>query len=192
VIDNFLPEPHAEFLSQQFPDPEHPVWLDWRTRHPGQYGKQGPGDDKNFDLLTPDFRRALQQFNSPAVLEYLESLTGIADLLPDPHFTGGGMHQIVAGKHWEPGYGGELEFWNDAPASGGVCTKRIEPLFNRFVVFQTDKRSFHGHPNEWSAPAPLTRRSLAFYYYTKDPAEGVAYDEITDFQGVAEKPLPPK
>lgn len=154
------------------------------------------------------------------MLEYLESITGIADLLPDPHFTGGGMHQIVAGgildvhtdfnfysrlklyrrlnvliyltKHWEPGYGGELEFWSDAPASGGVCTKRIEPLFNRFVVFQTDKRSFHGHPNEWSAPAPLTRRSLAFYYYTKDPAEGVAYDEITDFQGVAEKPLPPK
>jgi len=218
VIDNFLGAEHAEFLSLQFPDSEHPVWLDWRTRHPGQYGKQGPGDGRNFNLLAPEFQRALEEFNSPAMLEYLQALTGIEKLLPDPHFTGGGMHQIVAGGildvhtdfnfysrlklyrrlnmlvyltlDWQQSYGGELEFWNDAPGSGGVCAKSIAPLFNRCVVFQTDKRSFHGHPNEWRAPVPITRRSLAFYYYTAEPAPGVAYDELTDFQGVAEKPLP--
>ena len=54
VIDDFLAKSHSEFLSNRFPAPNHKVWLDWRTRHPGQYGKQGPGDSSRFDLLEDD------------------------------------------------------------------------------------------------------------------------------------------
>lgn len=218
VIDDFLARPHCEFLSSHFPEPHHEVWLDWRTRHPGQYGKQGPGDSSRFDLLEDEFRWALEEFNSAPFLQYLETLTGIDDLVPDPFFTGGGMHQILSGgildvhtdfnyysrlklyrrlnllvylcEDWQEGYGGELELWTDAPKRGGLCARRLAPRFNRCVVFQTDKRSFHGHPREWRAPEPVTRRSLAFYYYTKEPRAGDLYNEITDFQGVAEKPLP--
>lgn len=218
VIDGFLPEPHAEFLSENFPLPEHPVWLDWRTRHAAQYGKQGPGDASRFDLLDAPFRFALMEFNGPVFLTYLEELTGIKGLLPDPYFTGGGMHQILSGgildihtdfnfysrlklyrrlnvlvyltKQWAPEFGGELELWQAAPKDGGACVTRVAPEFNRAVVFQTDKQSFHGHPSPWQAPQSITRRSLAFYYYTAEPADGQAYDELTDFQGVASKALP--
>lgn len=218
IIDEFLPYEHAQFLSKNFPVPEHPIWLDWKKRSGSQYGKQGPGGSENFHLLDPKFKFALNEFNSSYFLTYLEHLTGIEKLLPDPHYSGGGMHQILSGgildihtdfndyerldiyrqinvlvyfnDDWQPSYGGELELWDAAPKSGGICVKSIPPIFNRAVIFKTDKTSFHGHPNQWLAPAPITRRSLAFYYYTAQKLDGFTYDRQTDFQGVVSKALP--
>jgi hypothetical protein len=218
VIDDFLPAAHARFLADGFPTPDHPVWLDWRKRSAAQYGKQGPGDASKFDLLDPRFRLALQEFNAAPFLSFLESLTGVERLLPDPYFTGGGMHQILAGgildihtdfndyrrlglyrrlnvliylnEHWDESFGGALELWNARPADGGVCIKSVGPVFNRAVIFKTDKQSFHGHPREWNAPHGLTRRSVALYYYTADKEAGERYTTQTDFQNVAAKALP--
>ena len=39
----------------------------------------------------------LYQFNSAPFLRFLERLTGIDQLIPDPYFIGGGLHQIVPG-----------------------------------------------------------------------------------------------
>ncbi|GAB2494876.1 hypothetical protein GCM10027084_05430 [Pseudoxanthomonas sangjuensis] len=217
VIDDFLPYEHARFLSNRFPQPDHPVWLDWKKRSPHQYGKQGPGNSSKFHLLDPTLRFALYEFNTSPFLQFLEALTGIGKLIPDPHYTGGGMHQILRGgildihtdfnsytrldlhrqlnvliylnENWEPGYGGELELWDSSPKLGGKCIESIPPLFNRAVIFKTDKTSFHGHPREWAAPEPLTRRSIALYYYTVRKLEGARYDELTDFQGVNRKEI---
>ena len=97
VIDEFLPANHVAFLANHFPKADHPVWLDWRIRSHHQYGKQGPGDSSKFAMLDPAFRLALNEFNTAPFLSYLERLTGIEKLLPDPYFLGGGMHQIVSG-----------------------------------------------------------------------------------------------
>ena len=218
VLDNFLPDEHAEFISGKFPRPEHPVWLDWKKRSHYFYGKQGPGGSEKFNLLDPEFRFALNEFNSGYFLSFLERLTGIDKLIPDPYFLGGGMHQILSGgildihtdfnyynrldiyrqlnvliyftEDWKENYGGELEFWDDSPKEGGTCVKSIAPIFNRAVIFKTDKTSFHGHPNEWAAPEPITRRSIALYYYTSQKLEGFVYNRTTDFQDVVTKPLP--
>ena len=217
VIDNFLPEAHIRFLEARFPDPTHPAWLDWRVRSPHQYGKQGPGDTSKFALLEPALLMALQEFNGWKFLNFLESLSGIDALIPDPHFSGGGLHQIVEGglldihtdfndyqrlqlyrrlnvliylnEAWEESWGGCLEFW-DGGAETGKCVNSIPPVFNRAVVFETDKTSFHGHPEPWSAPNAITRKSIALYYYTSWRKEGSVYDEITDFQGIATRSLP--
>src|SRR5262249_18302342 len=160
----------------RFPEESHPVWLDWTKRSGFQYGKQGPGNSDRFNLLDPGFLLALQEFNSWKFLRYLEELTSIEGLLPDPYFTGGGIHQILKGgildihtdfneyrklgiyrrlnvliyltKDWKETYGGCLELWDNAPKLGGKCFKAIAPIFNRFVAFETDKTSFHGHPQE--------------------------------------------
>lgn len=217
VLDDFLPIAHAQFLSERFPSVDHPVWLDWRKRSPHQYGKQGPGNANKFGSLDPMFRLAMQEFNAAPFLEFLERLTGIEKLLPDPHFTGGGMHQILQGgildihtdfnayerlgifrrlnvliyltREWREDFGGELELW-DGGKDTGTCVKRIAPLCNRAVIFRTDKQSFHGHPREWAAPEGITRRSIALYYYTASTEAGQRYDGVTDFQGVASKQLP--
>ena len=219
VIDNFLPAAHARFLSDAFPGPDDPIWLDWRKRSPHQWGKQGLGDSSRFGALDPRLRLALQEFNAAPFLKFLEAVTGVETLLPDPYFSGGGMHQILTGglldihtdfndykrlklfrrlnvliylnETWRPEFAGELELWSGSPKQGGVCVQSIPPLFNRAVIFSTDKQSFHGHPREWAAPDGITRRSIALYYYTSLGAAGERYTDETDFQGVATKPLPP-
>ena len=40
---------------------------------------------------------AIFEFNSPKFLDFLEGITGIRGLIPDPYFTGGGLHQIRKG-----------------------------------------------------------------------------------------------
>jgi len=217
VIDGFLPQAHVELLVEHFPGQDHPVWRDWRKRSPNQYGKQGPGSSRKFSLLEPLFLLALQEFNSWKFLKFLERLTGVSKLLPDPYFSGGGIHQILKGgildihtdfneygkldlfrrlnvliylnKDWQPSYEGCLELWNGG-GEHGHCVKSVAPILNRAVIFQTDKHSFHGHPKEWNAPEPITRKSLAFYYYTSRKANDQTYDSKTDYQGISVKALP--
>jgi hypothetical protein len=43
--------------------------------------------------------------------------------------------------------------------------KKIQPIFNRCVIFETCKGSFHGHPEPLKCPASVKRRSLALYYF---------------------------
>ncbi len=218
VVDDFLSEDDVRLLSETFPGPDHPVWLDWRRRSPAQYGKQGPGDSARFDLLDWRLRHALLEFNSDRFLAFVEGVTSIPGLLPDPYFTGGGLHQILHGgildihtdfnyygrlniyrrlnvllyltQDWAPSYGGSLEFWDGPPNSGGSRVGTIEPIYNRLVIFETDKTTFHGHPEEWNAPPGIYRRSVALYYYTAAPVAGQLYDTSTDFQGYVAKDLP--
>jgi Rps23 Pro-64 3,4-dihydroxylase Tpa1-like proline 4-hydroxylase len=56
--------------------------------------------------------------------------------------------------------------------------KRIHPIFNRCVIFNTTKKSVHGHPEALCVPDDdLHRRSIAVYYYTKN------YNKELDFEG---------
>lgn len=66
---------------------------------------------------------------------------------------------------------GDLELWElGAFPRGGRCNKVIRVLQNRMVIFQSSQSSYHGHPWPLRVSANETRRSLAFYYYTKDAA----------------------
>ena len=208
VIDDFLPEDQADFILSEFPDPDSDAWLDWRKRDlVHQPKKQGIGHARNLEKVSPHVQHMLMAFNSYPFLNFLEVLTGIEKLLPDPHFHGGGLHQILSGgklmvhadfnklreldlyrrlnvllylnKDWQDEYGGHLELWD---ASMSNCVQRIAPIFNRLVVFRTNKTSFHGHPDPLATPEGVTRKSLALYYYTAKPSESDAYDGNTDWQ----------
>lgn len=215
VIDNFFPERFVDLVMREFPGTEHPVWLDWRKRSGHQPRKQGPGNASRFGTLSPAFEIALQQLNALRILRFMEAVTGVEKLLPDPNFRGGGMHQTLPGgfldvhtdfnenpeldlvrrlnaliylnPDWQEGDGGELELW-DGPAPHGTCQKRIAPIANRCVIFKTDKTSFHGHPQPWRGRSP--RRSLALYYYTAAREPGAVYNRTVDFQGVNFEELP--
>lgn len=66
---------------------------------------------------------------------------------------------------WEPGDGGELEFWDQEGKSSVI---KIEPKFNRWVLFDT-RENFHGHPNPYKGKSP--RISIASYYYKEEKIE---------------------
>jgi len=185
VIDDFLPPDAADRALEEFPTPGSIDWI--RFRHGGAV-KLGTRHELQF----PGFiRDLLYQFNSSVFLQFLESLTGIGGLVTDPYFEGGGLHQIEPGgfvkihadfnihprlrldrrinlllylnKHWKEEYGGHLEFWNRTMTR---YEKKILPVFNRCVIFNTSDMAFHGHPEPLSCPAGMTRKSLALFYYS--------------------------
>ena len=151
----------------------------------------------------------MSQFNSSTFVDFLERLTGITGIIPDPHFRGGGLHQILPGgflkvhadfnkqqrlnldrrlnvllylnKDWPESYGGHFELWNHEMTQ---CEKRALPLFNRLVVFSTTDFSYHGHPDPLTCPAGRSRKSLALYYYTngRPPEEAEPEFHSTLFQ----------
>ena len=144
--------------------------------------------DKEFGTVTRCFLHAL---NSSPFLNFLEEMTGIAGLIPDMSYAGGGLHSIPKGgklgvhvdfnyhkqlnvfrrlnvilylnENWKEEYGGAFEMWN---ADRTACKKQVYPLFNRMVIFNTTSSSYHGHPIPLECPDNVTRKSLALYYYT--------------------------
>jgi hypothetical protein len=153
-------------------------------------------------------RLLLYELNSSMLVGFLEQLTGIEGLIPDPYFWGGGLHQITRGgylkvhadfnrysklrldrrlnlllylnRDWKEEYGGHLELWNEQMTT---CERKILPIFNRCVVFSTTDYSYHGHPDPLNCPEQQTRKSLALYYYTNGRLEeGVSPVHTTLFQ----------
>ena len=216
VIDDFLPLDYANKILDVFPDQHSPLWLDWKQRDTvHQPLKQGIGHASRLQDVSPYLQNVLTAFNSYPFINFLEKLTAIDKLLPDAHFYGGGLHQILSGgklaihadanilgpadlyrrvnvllylnKNWRPEYRGDLELWDETLQG---CRKSIAPVFNRLVVFNTNKKSFHGHPVPLNTPPELTRKSIALYYYTAKPAPDEIYDDQIDWQdfGAAAKP----
>lgn len=185
VIDNFLPEWVLDRVIDEFPDPGDIPWKEFKQTTSKKLATEG-------DAFFGDFtRQLLTQFNAATFLQFLERLTAIEGLVPDPYFFGGGLHQIEPGgflkvhadfnwheqlkldrrlnvlvylnKDWEESYGGALELW-DKDMTHAVAS--ILPIFSRFVVFATTDYSYHGHPEPLTCPPDRTRRSMALYYYT--------------------------
>lgn len=187
--DFFIPEKLKEIL-EEFPDLSKKP--DIRFNDDNQIKRASRGEAR-FGEKTRQF---MHYMNSEPFLEFLEELTGIENLIPDPHFEGGGCHQILPGgklaihadfnKHpatkldrrlnvlvylnenWDESYGGHFELW-DIEMKGAV--KRISPVFNRMAIFSTTSTSYHGHPDPLTCPEDRTRKSLALYYYTNGRPE---------------------
>lgn len=198
AIDDFLPVAACEELLDEFPRPDRIEWMRFDRHHSKKLATKG---DAQFGPAT---RRVMHEFSSAACLKFLEGLTGIKGLIPDPYFEGGGLHQIEPGgflkihadfnyhntlrldrrinlivylnKDWREEYNGHLELW-DRDMTRAV--RKILPVYNRCVVFSTTDTSYHGHPDRVACPPGTTRKSLALYYYTNGRPE----EEKTEAHG---------
>jgi len=134
--------------------------------------------------------RLISYFNSGAFLGEVEKITGLTGLFGDPWLEGGGIHQTSNGgflkmhtdfnwndklradrrinilyylnRDWRPEQGGELAL-ADLDGEGKVM---VAPIFNRLVIFNTNDRTLHGHPDPLNFPPHYPRTSIAMYYYT--------------------------
>jgi len=186
VMNDFLPVELAEKVLANFPFKQNAGDTFYEEGYAGHHKRQVyPGDCEAWN------REFFAFLNSAPVLQFLEGLTGIKGLVADPYFAGGGFHEIRAGgrlgihadfrinerlnlqrrlnlliylnKDWQSEWGGELELWDTGMKAKA---RSVLPLFNRAVVFNTDARSYHGHPDPLACPAGVTRKSVALYYYT--------------------------
>jgi Rps23 Pro-64 3,4-dihydroxylase Tpa1-like proline 4-hydroxylase len=206
VFDGFLRPEAADALAREFPRPEDPVGWD----HYGYEGFEKKIATSKEQLLPPLVRRTLQELNTAPFIDFLEALTGIEGLIPDPKMLGGGIHLSrpgdLLGIHadfnwhpalklhrrvnllvyfnpgWDTAWGSDLELW-DTTASR--CVHSIAPLMNRAVVFNTRSDTFHGHPRPLACPDGVYRRSIAAYYYTAErPAEEIRDPHNTRYKGL--------
>ena len=185
VIDDFLPQVVLRDLIDNYPSVDNGIWHQFNDPREVKFAL---ADET---VVPPPLRAILRELNGHVFVDFLERLTGIGALVPDPHFVGGGLHQILPGgllkvhadfdmhprlhmhrrlnallylnEDWQESYGGYLELWD---VSMSHAVRRIAPIANRLVVFSTTDTSYHGHPEALTCPAGRARRSLAWYYYT--------------------------
>lgn len=157
---------------------------------------------------TGDTRALFHELNSAPFVRFLETLTGIEGLIPDPHYLGGGLHMIPPGgwldvhadfsRHdkldldrrlnvilylnddWDPAWGGALELWSRDMARKVV---EVVPDLGTMVVFDTIEDGYHGHPDPLACPPDRSRLSMATYYYTAGLGDGARRaDTPTDWR----------
>lgn len=183
-IDDFLPEEiPARVLAEleQLPDAQH------------SYSRPQENLKSNYspERLPLYTRRVIQALNSRAFLLFLEDMTGIKGLIPDPYYAGGGVHVVSNGGHldihadfnyheklnlerrlnvlvylnrdWKEEWGGSFEIW-DKDMTHKV--ESVTPVFNRMVCFSTGSDTWHGNPEPVNHPEGESRKSIALYYYT--------------------------
>jgi hypothetical protein len=184
VMDDFLDPEVLKGVLVEFPSNEQKSFFD---RDQERYKFQFQPREISSGLI----RNLFAELNSQEFLGFLEELTGIEGLIPDPYFEGGGLHETKRGGHlgihadfniherlkverrlnlliylnqdWEDEYGGQLELWKKDMKE---CAVRVKPMFGRAVIFNTDLDSYHGHPDPLNCPPSRSRRSIATYYYT--------------------------
>lgn len=145
----------------------------------------------------PTAETLVYALNSAPFIRFLERLTGIQGLIPDPHLHAAGYMKVPPGgflglhydfstqqelrldrrvnvllylnRDWRTEWGGQLELHSNDPLDSERHTVvEIEPLFNRLVIFNTP-RALHGHRRRIACPPERARLCLSWYYYTAPP-----------------------
>lgn len=150
------------------------------------------------DKLPSSLQNIFVYLNSKEFISKIEKLTGVYDIVHgDYNLIGAGVHVIknegfldmhtdfnsyyhrihgkldrrinlliYMNKDWKSEYKGDLLMYHPDNISE---VKRIQPIFNRCVIFNTTNKSVHGHPEPLCVPKEdLYRKSIAVYYYTKN------------------------
>jgi hypothetical protein len=201
VFDNFFDPVLLDSVLAEFPAPGQ---IRWQKFDNEREIKLASAAEAGFGPVT---RLLLYHLNSITFLEFLSKVTGIDNLIADPSFEGGGLHQIVPGgklgvhadfnkhrkfnldrrlnllvylnKNWREEYGGHLELWD---REMNRCQEKVLPVFNRVMIFGTTDFTYHGHPDPLRCPEGFTRKSLALYYFTNGrPAEELSGSHSTLF-----------
>ena len=200
VIDRALTLPPS-VITDAFPDP---TWRHWkRFADAYQHQKCACAD---IDMLPALFQDMIHTLSAPPFLAFLESVTGIKGLIPDPYLAGGGLHSsgpggilaphadfhsygrlalfrrinvlVYLNEDWREEFGGSLELFRKGDTAPSAS---IVPEFGRMVIFITDDQSIHGFTKP-VAGGDRWRNSLALYYYTSEDTAGFAGDGVTYWQ----------
>jgi Rps23 Pro-64 3,4-dihydroxylase Tpa1-like proline 4-hydroxylase len=190
-LDSFFRPDIYKEIQNNFPSSESDIWKTPSNIHTIRKSvpKQGALGLREY-LFSENQRRILMEFNSGLFIQFVERLTGISGLIPDPYFAEGsfamsrrggildihadfshhdklGLERrvnllIYLNDDWHESYNGSLNFYDQDLN----CIKKIYPLGNRVAIFSTSDISFHGFPEPITCPENVVRRSINMYYYT--------------------------
>ncbi len=186
IVDNFAPVTTLRAVTAGFGAVATEAWV--RYDGPDEHGKSACNRIEVMPAACRDFLAALSSGTAAKLCEWI---TGIDALEPDPSLYGGGLHMTESGgflgvhldneqhpqsrlarrlnlivyctEGWQEEWGGHLEFWDRARTR---VVRRIAPLWNRAVLFETSSHSFHGHSEPLRCPPEVRRKSVAVYFWS--------------------------
>ncbi len=202
ILDDVLPLESAQAIHRAFPPNDAMRLMDsFRER---KY------TSKSLERMQPLVHDALFAFQAPQVIEAVAAITGLRDMVGDPSLYAGGISAMTEGQFldphidnshdgegrlyrvlnllyyvspgWRAENGGNLELWD------AVVRERLEipSLFNRLVIMQTDRTSWHSVNR---VRVQGKRCCVSNYYFSPHSPNGVEVTHVTFFQGRPEQPM---
>lgn len=201
VIDELLPAELARSIYDAFPPLEGMRMMSsFRER---KY------TSKSLERMQPLMHDAIFAFQAQEVIDVVTEITGMRDMVGDPHLYAGGISAMTKGHFlqphidnshdgdgklyralnllyyvtpgWAAEAGGSLELWDER------VRVRVElpSLFNRLVIMQTNQTSFHS-VNEVKGDG--ARCCVSNYYFSPHSPNDREVFHVTFFQARPEQP----
>lgn len=186
VIDNFLPKDLALDLNNECGSLPSDLWTTF-TRNSSHMK-----ECRKLDYM-PVGRRFVEEMTSSSTITWLERVTGITGLIPDPHIVGAGYSKSYSGDtlqvhndfnwnnelrvhralsvilyltpEWNSIWGGGLDFYDTNRKN---VVKTVDCLFNRLLMWEYSPRNFHGYTTPLSCPMDVTRNTMRLFYYVSN------------------------
>jgi hypothetical protein len=177
-------------------------WPQWAHLSDGYQREKSTCSD--LDEIPSPFRDLIQELCSPPFLRFLEAVTGVEKIIPDPYLEGGGLHRSGAGGHlaphtdfhvypeldlyrrlnvlvylnpnWDASKGGTLVLGEPEDPDSKVS---VGPNWGTCVIFETSDESVHGVE---PVAEGCVRQSIALYYYTSSETSSYGGDLSTHWR----------
>lgn len=202
-IDNFLPLETAESIYEGFPKNAS----GFHDRESFREKKRTSANLSDHPQILGNITYAIQD---QRVVDCIERLVGMKSLEPDPRLYAGGLSMMFKGDFLNPHIdnshdgqrdryrrlnllyyvspdwifqnGGNFELWN----SDRTIPKTITCMFNRFVVMETNKDSWHS-----VSPVQVDRSRccVSNYFFSINSPDATEYFHVTSFDGRPQEKL---
>ena len=183
VLDDFLPCDIAKKLSAEIDSIDKDLCKKF-TRNNSYM------EECNDLSLMVEGCKVIGELHSQTFMAWLNQLTGIDNLIPDPYLVGAGYSRSFNGdslknhvdfnwndtiklyravtlivyltEEWRDEWGGNLEFSN---FNQKETINTINIKWNRAVIWKHHENCFHGYPNPIKCPENVSRKTLRLFYY---------------------------
>ena len=192
VIDSFFEHETAQSLEKSFSSIKETDW------HHYENVLELKSTCNTWNYFDQNFYKVFSELCSKEIVDFFREISGYINLEADFGLHGGGLHVHGPGgklnqhldyaihpklgksrrlnlivyltEFWEKKWGGSLGLWShdDKNNSPSELIKSIEPFFNRAIIFDTSKNSWHGLSSIVSCPENYQRKSIAMYYLEPD------------------------
>ncbi len=190
-FDDFLPTELFEQIQKEINEIPKYVWTSFTRNNSYML-------ECNNLSFSPTIRELVLNLNSSEFVKWLETLTGIEKIIPDPHLVGAGLMRCYTNHclklhtdfnwneqlhlnrclsailylhpEWDKSWHGGLELWDFQQKE---LLHVIEPKPNRLLLWNYHSRLFHGHPTPLACPEGASRDGLRLFYFNSNstPAE---------------------
>ncbi len=183
LIEDFLPIELAINLHKESLTIDNSFWTKFNRN--GSHMKEC----KNLSVAPIAFD-LVSKLHSSVFLTWLEKITGIAGIIPDPYLTGAGycksyrgdvlkkhtdfnwneqlkLHRVLSliiylTPEWDPSWGGSLDFYDK---TGDNIIKSNPCLFNNCLIWEYDKYGYHGYETPLNCPNTIQRTAFRLFFY---------------------------